>query len=273
MKKKVKLVIIIVLIIVISNGIINGYRVVETDYNLESNKVDQDYTFVQISDYHSNSGKDDQILKLVENSKPDYILLSGDILDNSDMEPTINFIKQLTDITQVVYARGNHDDDYQSYTAFKAELEKLGVIVLTDTNYQIGDINFVGIEDWTGANLFPTEHFSTEYTKYIDRYSSQIDSSEYNVLLAHRPDFLQAYSGLNADLVVSGHAHGGQWQIPFTDIGLIAPDEGLFPTHVHGLKTMDGTTQIISSGISNPYAPVPRLFNPEEVVVINVKPA
>lgn len=270
--KKLKYIILIVLVILIGNGIYNNIRVVQTEYNLDSDKIDQDYTFVQISDYHSNSKRADKLVAMVKEIKPDYLLLTGDILESSDMEPTLEFVRQLTEISDVIYSRGNHDDDFFSYTQFKASLADMGVIVLGENNYQIDNLNFIGIEDMSGASLTSSSTFATEYAMYIENYSQDVKSDKYNVLLAHRPNFLDAYSQLGVDLVLSGHAHGGQWQIPFTDIGLIAPDEGLFPTNVHGLKTNGATTQIISSGNSNPYAPVvPRLFNPEEVVVINLK--
>lgn len=269
--KKIKYILLLLLIVLTINGIYNNIRVVETKYNLASDKVNQDYTFVQISDYHSKTGKDDQILKIVTENAPNYILLTGDILESDEMEPTLSFVQKLTEISTVVYTRGNHDDDYNTYEQFRAKLVDMGVILLSEDSYQVDDLNIIGIEDWSGASLTKSSQFASEYTNYIEQYSEQVDNSKYNVLLAHRPNFLEAYSKLGVDLVLSGHAHGGQWQIPFTDIGLLAPDEGLFPTNVHGLKTNGDTTQIISSGNSNPYAPiVPRLFNPEEVVVVNL---
>lgn len=253
MKKRYRW-LIVLLIIVLANGTINNYRVVTTSYDLTTDKVTQDYTFVQISDFHSNS-KTDQILDQTAANNPDYILLTGDILDSENMNPTIDFIKQLTEITTVIYIRGNHEDDYDSYIQFKNELEKLGVVMLADGTYQVDELNFIGIEDWSGANLLKSDYFNTEYSNYIANYKQAVDPSKYNILLAHRPDFLEEYSNLGVDLVLSGHAHGGQWQIPFTDIGLIAPDEGVFPTQVHGLKSNGETKQIISSGNSNPYGP------------------
>lgn len=271
--KKMKYLILIVVVITLGNGVYNNNRVIETKYNLESNKINKAYTFVQISDFHSNNEKADQLVAMVTDVNPDYILLTGDILESADMEPTLSFVKQLTGISEVIYARGNHDDDYNTYDQFKSSLIKMGVIVVGENNYVIDDLNFIGIEDMSGASLTKSGAFVTQYRNYIDNYSQSVDGAKYNVLLAHRPNFLDAYSKLGVDLVLSGHAHGGQWQIPFTDIGFIAPDEGLFPTNVHGQKISGTTTQIISSGNSNPYAPVvPRFFNPEEIVVIELTP-
>lgn len=269
---KLKIAVIFIVCIVLFNGIINNFRVVETKYNLSSDKVNSDYTFAQISDYHSNSEKNGRIIKILKANDPDYILLSGDILESDNMNATIDFVSSLTDISTVVYARGNHDDDFGTYNQFKNKLEQLGVVVVGQESKIIDDLNFIGIEDLDIATLGSDGSFNNMYEKLISEYQSQVVPGMYNVLLAHRPNYLEAYSELGVDLVVSGHAHGGQWQIPFTDIGLIAPDEGLFPTHVHGIFEENNTTQIVSSGNSNPYGPwIPRLFNPEEVVIIKLE--
>ncbi|WOO87124.1 metallophosphoesterase [Mollicutes bacterium LVI A0039] len=272
MKKKILLVMIILVGLVTCNGIVNNYRVVTTTYDIKSNKVESDYTFVQISDYHSQTSDSEKILNITETSKPDYILLSGDILEASDMSETLKFVEDLMGISPVIYARGNHEDDYNTYQEFQSKLKEMGVIVLNSNNYLVDDLNFVGIEDFSGASLNYNDSFNSEYIPYIEDHQQLINDEKYNVLLAHRPNYLDTYASINADLVVSGHAHGGQWQIPFTNIGIIAPDEGLFPTHVEGLGQQGETYQAISAGTSNPYQPVvPRLFNPKEVVVINVK--
>lgn len=272
MKKKLVISILIIGLICISNGIVNNFRIVETDYQITSDKVDQDYTFALITDYHSETKDNDKIFNIIKQKEPDYILLAGDILDSEAMDETVDFVSQLTSISQVVYARGNHDNDYQTYDQFKTAIADLGVITIDSSNYQTEDLNFIGLEDYSGANFGYSQSFADSYIPYIESYEQYVSTDKFNVLLAHRPNFFEAYQNLGVDLVVSGHAHGGQWQIPFTSIGLIAPDEGLFPTNVEGLETKGGVTQVISTGTSNPYGPViPRLFNPREVVIIDVE--
>lgn len=262
---------VILLGIIVIDGYINQKYIVETEYNLSTDKVDDNYTFAQISDYHSSTNENEQIFEILDSNQPDYIILSGDILESEDMEPTVDFISKLTDYGTVIYSRGNHDDDYNSYQQFLESIKELGVIVVGDSSYQVDDLNFIGIEDFSGANLVAKEPFTTTYTNYIGNYQDYVQEDKYNILLGHRPSFLEAYSNLGVDLVFSGHAHGGQWQIPFTDIGFIAPDDGIFTSQVHGLKQDADTTQIISSGTSNPYEPfIPRLFNRKEVVIVNL---
>lgn len=271
MSKKIIIRILIpIAVICLVNGIVNNYRIIETDYQISTDKVSEDYKFIHISDYHSNSRQDETILEITQRNNPDYILLSGDILESDDMSSTVEFVEQLTKIAPVVYARGNHDNQYGTYQQFQQVLSDMGVIVLNNDSYQTAELNFIGLEDIDNVS-YAGKEFDQNYEQYISTYSQFIEDDKYNILLAHRPNYLEQYAELDADLVVSGHAHGGQWQIPFTDIGIIAPDEGLFPTHVEGLQNIDDTYQSISTGTSNPYGLlIPRFFNPEEVVVIEL---
>lgn len=266
-----KYIVYIVVGVLVCNGLVNHYRIKISAYDVSSNKLDNNYTIAQISDFHSNARQAEKIVSKTAKQNPDYILLTGDILEAESMDQTVEFIAQLTQIGQVIYARGNHDDQYQTLDIFKDKLAELGVIVLGAESYQTEDLNFIGIEDIDQARLNQHNQFADDYREIIASYDQAVDAEKYNILLGHRPNYLDGYSKLNVDLVLSGHAHGGQWQIPFTNIGVIAPDEGLFPTNVHGLKVSDNTTQIISSGTSNPYGLfIPRFFNPEEIVVVNL---
>lgn len=93
---------------------------------------------------------------------------------------------------------------------------------------------------------------------------------EFKILLAHRPELIEIYKKSHFDLVLSGHAHGGQVRIPFILNGLFAPDQGWFPEYVGGVYKHDSLTHIVSRGVS--YNPLlPRIFNPPEVVVIEIK--
>lgn len=123
MIKKYKYLLLIVVIVTI-NGIINNFYIAKAEYALTSDKVNEEYTFVQISDYHSNDSQSDKLIELTKANNPNYILLSGDILESPEMNSTLQFIEKLTDIAPVIYARGNHDDDYNTYQQFKTELKK-----------------------------------------------------------------------------------------------------------------------------------------------------
>ncbi len=271
MSKIIKIIVIFILIFIV-DAFINQKYLITTKYELTSNKVSKNYTFAQISDYHSSTKENEQIFNILEEENPDFIILSGDILNSVDIDSTVDFAKKLTEYSSVIYVRGNHEDDYESYQEFLQALDEIGVITVGNENYEIGELNFIGIEDFSGANLTEDSRFKQVYSDYISNYTSALSDDKYNILLAHRPKFLESYADLGVDLVFSGHAHGGQWQIPFTDIGFYAPDDGFMTNNVHGIKSLNETTQIISSGTSNSYEPfIPRLFNRKEVVIVDLK--
>ena len=96
-----------------------------------------------------------------------------------------------------------------------------------------------------------------------------LNSNLYTILLSHRPEFFELYEEYPIDLTLSGHAHGGQVRVPFLINGLFAPDQGYKPEHAGGYYQLDSYELIVSRGLSlNPR--LPRIFNPPEVVVIQV---
>lgn len=215
------------------NAIKNIYDIKTREYFFSSKLISQDYTFVHISDYHSAQKEDEKILKITRKNQPDYILLSGDILSAINMNPTLSFIQKLREITLVIYAIGNHNNDFSTYKIFCHELRRLGVIVLNSKSYSFKELNFIRIEDQSNSQI-SNSNFKDNYIQFIEKHQALIQEEKYNILLAHHPNFLESYSKLKANLILSGHAHGGQWQIPFTKIGILAPDEGYFPRHVKG---------------------------------------
>lgn len=270
--KKIKI-IVLVMMIVLLIGILRGQQIVNTKYQIDTGS-NLDVKISQISDFHSNDNPKqvERIISLTKASSPDYIVLSGDILESFEMISTLEFVDDLQEIAPVIYARGNHEDQYDTYQEFEAELKNRDVIVLDNAVYQTNGLNFIGFADLDTAYINSNEQFNLDYCETMKvNLGDLIDENMYNVLIAHRPNYLDCYQELGADLVLAGHAHGGQWQIPMTDIGLIAPDDGLFTNNVHGLKVQGETKLVINSGTSNPYAPIiPRLFNPMEVVTIEL---
>lgn len=94
------------------------------------------------------------------------------------------------------------------------------------------------------------------------------DEREFTVVLAHEPQYLARYAGTGVDLVLSGHAHGGQFRLPFVG-GIVAPDQGFLPGYTAGEYYMDGTEMIVSRGLGNSVIPV-RLFNYPEIVCVEL---
>ena len=106
----------------------------------------------------------------------------------------------------------------------------------------------------------------------VKQLQALLDGERFSILLSHRPERVEDYAASGFDLVAAGHAHGGQVRIPGLLNGLLAPNQGLFPKYAGGLYDLGGTELAVSRGLSiNPL--LPRVFNPPEIVVVEILPA
>lgn len=226
------------------------------------------FRIVQISDLHdAEFGKDHaKTLGLIREAEPDVIFLTGDMIDKrrTDVALTVSFVEQAVEIAPCYYVTGNHEG--RSPASVYAELEEalisLGVTVLHGeavTLERCGDsITLAGID---------SPAFRHGETASPDL--SELCGTGYTILLAHHPEFIARYAEAGADLVFSGHVHGGQLRLPFVG-GLYGPGQGFFPTYDGGLytvRTETGETLLyVSRGLGNSGIPV-RFANRPEVVL------
>ncbi|HKL42806.1 MAG TPA: metallophosphoesterase, partial [Clostridia bacterium] len=120
-------------------------------------------------------------------------------------------------------------------------------------------IDIIGLKD-------PDFHTSNDLE---DQLMNLSEENNFQILLSHRPELINLYSKEKIDLIFSGHAHGGQFRLPFIG-GIIAPDQGLFPEYTSGLYVKDKSTLIVSRGLGNSIIPL-RLFNQPEIIVLTIK--
>ena len=231
------------------------------------------YKIVVVSDLHNAEfGKNNsRLLNLIEKEKPNIIALTGDLVDSdkADIETAAKFINNLVKIAPCYYVTGNHEawmgEQYQ-------ELEKIlldeSVVILHDRAVQLtkdGEtIQLAGIDDPEF-----TERDASVQKSVIEVKLKNLNLSDtYCVLLSHRPEAFEIYAAEDIDLVLSGHAHGGQFRLPFIG-GVIAPDQGLFPKYDAGMYSENNTTMIVSRGIGNSIIPI-RLNNRPEIVSVEL---
>ena len=183
----------------------------------------------------------------------------------------IDFCKEAVKIASVYYVTGNHEASLSQYNELKAGLETIGVTVLDNDAVQLNHgkeaISLIGLSDpdfTIKGDIFGEvpAMVSTKLNNLAD------DENSYTILLSHRPELFESYVHCNIDLVLSGHAHGGQFRLPFIG-GLIAPNQGLFPQYDAGLYTSGSTNMIVSRGLGNSIIPI-RFHNRPEVVVIEL---
>ena len=248
-----------------------------TRYTVESKKFGREIKFALVADLHGREPS--KVIEILKRESPDYILMPGDIFENLDGScdsrngTATPVLAEAAKIAPVFYSTGNHEDGQcgawwkrwkkkrEQVRRYSPENMKLisdsGVTYLED-NYVIRDgIAFGGLSSGLiNAGNEPN-------IKWISEFSA-LDCPK--VLLCHHPEYYEKYlHDESLDLIVSGHAHGGQWQI--FGRGVFAPGQGLFPKYTHGVH--DGRL-VISRGLQSNF-PVPRFFNPREVVIINVK--
>lgn len=244
-------------------------------YSLHSAKVEGDkINIVLITDLHSIIyGKNQQkLIEHVKKQEPDMIFLVGDIADDKiPIEGTSLFLEGIQNLCPIYYTTGNHEYWADDIQAIRDEIEKYGVKILSDeyVSLTIKDTPLIiaGVEDPAKqAYEIPT------YNQYqsMQEAFGELDSVEgYKILLAHRPERIESYLEYPFDLVVSGHAHGGQIRIPFILNGLYAPNQGIFPKYAGGLYEHGDAIHIVSRGLARDIKP--RMFNPPEVVVITLE--
>lgn len=232
------------------------------------------YRIAHVSDLHTcEMGKDNEnLINMLKDAKPDIIAITGDLIDSrhTDIEIALEFAKEALKIAPCYYVSGNHEARVSEYVNLINELNHLGVIVLEDKqidlSYNDDSITLVGIADPS----FKTDYLFGDAEKVVrNQLQNNINVKDsFTILLSHRPELFEIYSHFDINLVLSGHAHGGQFRFPFLG-GVVAPNQGLFPKYDEGLYTKGNTNMIVSRGIGNSIIPF-RFNNRPEVILIQL---
>lgn len=233
------------------------------------------YKILQISDLHNKEfgSKQNKILGKIEKINPDIIVITGDLIDsnNTNIDVAMDLIDGIINIAPIYYVSGNHEAWSGSYNDLKSKLENSGVVVLDNKKTEFfndrDSIDIIGLADTSFIESDWLEYGGNSETKNLLNKLAE-DSTNFKILLSHRPELFDIYSNSNVNLVFSGHAHGGQFRLPFIG-GLIAPDQGFFPKLTEGIHTSNNTSMIISRGLGNSIIPV-RIFNRPELIVVKL---
>jgi len=232
------------------------------------------YRIAQVSDLHNAEFGDgnQRLLDMLREAEPDMIAITGDLIDSrkTNIAVALAFAEEAVRIAPCYYVSGNHEARVPEYRELKAGLEAAGVTVLDDARVEIEisgkSITIIGVND-------PSFHadYLTSDAAVMDRKLSELPSedADFTILLSHRPELFDTYVAHNMDLVLTGHAHGGQFRLPLIG-GLIAPNQGLFPKYDDGLYSEGNTNMIVSRGLGNSIIPF-RFNNRPEVVLIELK--
>ena len=266
---------VIILAVFIAAGLYNGLKIQK--YTIDSEKIHNPVRIAHVSDLHSCGYGENQkdLINAITGQNPDIVVLTGDIFD--DVLPddkTEEFLEGIAGKYPIYYVTGNHEYWSGEY-AFSIKMDILkncGVQILSNEVQTIeinGEtINICGLNDPSSRTLFPGNPLKfSEEAAYVREISS---NGAFTLLLSHRPEFFDLYTNLSFDLVLSGHAHGGQWRIPKILNGLYAPNQGLFPEYAGGLYEKENTSMIVSRGLSKESTKIPRFYNRPEIVIIDL---
>ena len=247
-------------------------------YTVSSAKLPQSfdgYRIAHVSDLHNaEMGKDNEkLLTILRDADPDMIAITGDLIDSrsTNVEIALNFIREAVKIAPCYYVTGNHEARVNEYDELKSGMEAAGVIVLEDARTEISlegeTITLIGVNDPS----YQTDYLFGDSETVMDTKLEELHTEDdvFTILLSHRPELFDIYADHGMDLILSGHAHGGQFRLPFIG-GLVAPNQGLFPEYDAGIYTEGNTNMLVSRGVGNSILPF-RINNRPEVILIELQ--
>ena len=231
------------------------------------------FRIAQVSDLHNaRMGEDNgTLLAMLREAEPDIIVITGDMVDSyhTDIDIAIRFAEDAMRIAPCYYVTGNHEARISEYDALKAGLDSAGVMILENERIELernGEtIMLIGVNDPS----FQTDYLLGDSAAVMSAaLNSLAERDAYTVLLSHRPELFDVYAASGIDLVFTGHAHGGQFRLPFLG-GLVAPNQGFFPEYDSGLYTRGPTNMFVSRGIGNSIIPI-RFNNRPEIILVEL---
>ena len=254
-------------------------RIVTRFYKIDSDKISSKVRIALVADLHSCSYGENQITlaEAIDAGSPDVVLLGGDIFDDRIQDNgTEQFLKELGGKYPCYYVAGNHE--YYCGEAYFEEkmamMQKYGIEVIMGKSLELcinGEyINLCGADD-PDSFYFPEDSDADDFSLQLPGLSKIAENGHFTLLLSHRPEYFDSYSQYGFDLVLAGHAHGGQWRIPYLLNGLFAPHQGIFPKYAGGSYEKNGLTMIVSRGLARETTIVPRIFNRPELVIVDIE--
>ena len=266
-KKKIIILSAVIVLLTIFCIFQNKYLTVD-EYTFTSAKVSKsadDFRIVQVSDLHNAKfGRNNsRLISKIKDQSPDIIVITGDIVDSNhtNIDTATDFCKEAVKIAPCYYITGNHEmwlDKSETDTLYSG-MNSAGVTILDSTTITLENgIYLTGLVD---------DHL---YDGTLAKLSGSVPDDALHIVLAHEPQYLEEeYTLSSPDLIITGHAHGGQVRLPFIG-GIVAPDQGFFPKYTAGEYKSGDTTMYVSRGLGNSVIPL-RLFNTPEINLLKIK--
>ena len=277
--KKITAVILLLFIIFTAYSLWADKALTEREFHIKSESIPSSFDgfrIAHLSDLHNaEMGKDNaKLLAILRKAEPDIIVITGDMIDchRTDIDVVLRFAERAVEIAPCYYVSGNHESLIgEDYDRLKSGLTERNVTVLSDEKIVLErdgkTVSLIGVND----PGFSIHYLSNDCAAVMEDKLQQfgIGENDYTILLSHRPELFDVYMEHGVDLVFTGHAHGGQFRLPFVG-GLYAPNQGIFPKYDAGLYTGGDTNMFVSRGIGNSAFPL-RFNNRPEVILVELK--
>ncbi len=273
---------IIFILILIIRIYIDSEMIEVTKLNIVSSKIPiefEEYKIIQLSDLHNKSfGKNNErLIEAIDKETPDIVVMTGDMVSVNDKDFTAfyNLVSELSKKYKLYYIYGNHEGELSSKNRNKIDtfLRENNVTILNNDCVKLtsGDdeINMYGL-CYTQKYYSHKNGEKHEITKdYIENKLGSLDKEKFNILLSHNPMFFDAYEKHGADLILTGHIHGGLIRLPMIG-GLFSPDRTFFPKYSAGMYESGESKLVVNRGLSRGVRGF-RLFNRPEIISITLK--
>ncbi len=277
-------VIAVILVIFLWIMLYDSNRFVVRHYSIQDNRIRKPVKAVVLADLHNKRyGKENErLLEAIDELHPDMILIAGDLLTarpKESLDVALELVTKLSEKYPVYYGNGNHEHRLKLYPEtygdmgqrYEEALQKAGIDRLVNAHTDLAEY---------GISLYGSEIDKLYYRRfgiepmeenYLRRLLGQPSEEQYTILIAHNPDYFPYYAEWGADLVLSGHVHGGMVRIPFWGKGVVSPNIRLFPQYDGGEFTLGKSKMLLSRGLGMHTIPV-RLFNPGEILEVDLRP-
>ena len=216
-----------------------------------SAKLRTPHRIVQVSDLHDflYGAEQSALIDAIRAEQPERIVCTGDLLNRRNANAFQNallFVRRAVEIAPVLIVEGNHEAALGETAQRHLEtMRSYGAAILRNETIEDGEVRWIGLRQRASREVL----------------AGLIRPDRFNLVLCHRPELFPTYAGIGADLILCGHAHGGQIRIG--NVPLYAPQQGWFPRYTAGLYEQDGTRMFVSRGLGDT-VPVPRIRVPHE---------
>lgn len=256
----------------------------KTEYLVTDPRIKKPFRAVVLSDLHNRQfGRENCVLiDAIHEGKPDLVLIAGDVLTakpGKDFKVAKHLIEALSKDYPICYGMGNHEHRLALYQKvygdmgekYEDALKEMGVTLMHNETRSFEELGITVVGSQIHHRYYRRRKKRPMRDNYLESILGEPDAEKYTILLAHNPDYFPEYATWGADLVLSGHLHGGVFRVPFWNKGVLSPAVKFFPKYDGGLFQEGASHMILSRGLGSHTIPF-RLFNPGDLIFLEFRP-